>query len=100
MPGPFVPAAACSSQDSGEPNPPPSWYANFTQGACTWRSLGFQLKHIMQAELHKVRNSDCLAHVFMGLPHAEDVRSRIPNPAGTGTSSRIRLARCDSSRIL
>ena len=61
---------------------------------------GVQLKRIMQAELHKVRNSDCLAHVFMGLPRAEDVRSRTLSLAGTGTSSRIRLARCDPSKML
>ena len=54
----------------------------------------------MQAELHMVRNSDCLAHMFVELPHTEDVRSRTPNPAGTGTSSRIRLARCDPSKML
>ena len=72
----------------------------FHSGSMHLEVTGVQLKFIMQAELHKVRNSDCLAHMFVELPHAEDVRSRTLNPAGTGTSSRIRLACCDPSKML
>ena len=70
----------------------------FHSGSMHLEVTGVQLKFIMQAELHKVRDSDCLAHVFMGLSRAQDVRSRTLNPAGAGPSSRIKLACCDSCR--